>query len=173
MELGSKMWAWYNSKSQPVKFVVTTVVLVIAGVLVIGLLSVTLLRNASYPMSNGLFFAGALLFTASLVAYFTHKGAPLPELENQPKDALPDTRRMAARVRRRAEIPFWAAVLFLAGIILFGLSIVFGSASETPAASGSSGAGSWLASGPPGFHVEYHANTAQIDPLAGQSMDMS
>ena len=90
----------------------------------------------AFHLSNAFFFAAAILFLAALVIYWTRPMAPEPEPAQKPaapadKQGAPGERRepwLRRRARRRnIDMPPLSVAMFIAGLLLFGLSILVGS----------------------------------------------
>jgi hypothetical protein len=102
--------------------------LVVAGSALVLILALVFGWMTNYDLSNAFFFAAAALFIAAMVVYWGRGSGAPAESEQEDRPPEPGRGDLPRRFRKRRSLAFppLSLALFLAGILLFGLSVLVG-----------------------------------------------
>ena len=118
--------AWFDRFSRPAQWVVFIGAVVALSLIVVTIVCVGIGRTTALDLSNALFFASAVVLLIGLVLFFANRPAR-PRPKSLAPAGVQDNVVWEENREQRKKLGFYAYTLILAGIILFGLSIVVGS----------------------------------------------
>jgi len=111
---------WFEGQPALLRWLLFPIAVVIANALLVGLICLILGKIDVRSLSDGLFYDAALVMLVALVLYFANRQQSRPSLRELSSGKPID-------VQKRPPLdpmPFWATTIFLAGLLLFGLSIL-------------------------------------------------
>jgi type VI protein secretion system component VasK len=116
---------WFDSLPAPARWPAFIGAVVVACAVLVLVVSLILGKLDTTSLSNAFFFACAIVFLVAVVWYFAGSQAARPDWRKLAagKQAEADQKHEEERPRRPEPMPFYPTALFLAGLILFGLSI--------------------------------------------------
>jgi len=114
---------WFEALPSAARWVLFPLAVVLLNAIVVGIICVILGTTDALSLSNALFYDAALVMLAALILYFASRQQSRPSLKELTSGRSPQELAQA-RPRRPDPLPFYATTLFLAGVLLFGFSIV-------------------------------------------------
>jgi hypothetical protein len=116
---------WLDTQTPLVRGLALTGMLVVAGIVLVAIVSLIAGWNTARQLSDALFYVSSIMFALALVFYFGARGgSPQASEEDDDADGAKDRDSVASMMRRRRrDVPFYSVTFIGAGIVLFLLSI--------------------------------------------------
>ena len=111
---------WFEGQPAVARWLLFPLAVVVANAVLVGLICLILGKTDARSLSDAFFYDSALIMLTALALYFMSRRGSRPSLREltsgQPIDMT--------KHKRPDPMPFYATTIFLAGLLLFGLSIL-------------------------------------------------
>jgi hypothetical protein len=120
MEIFQSLKQWFEKQPALARWVGFPLALVVVNAVIVGVICLIRGTTDAMSLSNALFYDSALVMLIALILYFANRQSGRPSLRELTSGEPPKREG-----RRPADpMPFYATTIFLAGLVVFGLSIL-------------------------------------------------